>query len=478
MTLRTRLTLLTALLIIASTSVLGAVVYGLAGRIQMDAIDRDLYAEISEARVKSLQDNPRPPQDGIYVSVALGRVNRNGDGILQLRPAGTREEPIPVPPLTADQIAAATVAPITVGGAIDFRVAVRSHGPGLSTVVAAAPLTAYQASMSLLAQAIALGAIIVMVIGGLAAWVAVRGAFRPMTAVVASARRISAGEVDHRLPGGSTGTEIGDLSAAMNGMIDSLAAAVQRVQESEEQLRAFVSAASHEIRTPLTVIRGYAEILASRTGDRTPQEARALERIEAESRRLDELVTGLLILQRSTAKASSDRDLIPVASLVRESFEDLQALEPDRPITVTVTASAEASLVAGDAEGLRQLFANIVQNIQRHTPPATAVSIQLTTEPDPASPEDGWVRIVVDDAGPGLPPNDRAPQAELPGVTSPARAARGSGGFGLGMSIMSAVVQFHGGTMLQGTSPAGGLRLDIRLPLHAASDVHQASSNA
>jgi hypothetical protein len=85
MTLRARLTVLTAVLIIAATSLLGVVVYR-AACMQMDTIDRrEPYAEISEARVKSLLEKPRPPQDDVFVSVALGRVNRDGDGITPLR---------------------------------------------------------------------------------------------------------------------------------------------------------------------------------------------------------------------------------------------------------------------------------------------------------------------------------------------------------------------------------------------------------
>lgn len=453
MTLRTRLTVLTACLIIAATSLLGAVVYLLAGRIQMDTIDRGLYAEISEARVKSLIDNPRPPQDDVFVAVALGRVNRNGDGIRPLRAAGTRDEPIPMPVVSADQIAAATLEPIIVSaGGIDFRIAVRSHGPGLSTVIAAAPLIAYGESMALLARAIVIGAAAVMLLGALASWLAVRGAFRPMDAMVASARRISAGDTSHRLPRSRPGTEIGDLSGAMNVMIDSLANAIDQVRDSEDRLRAFVSAASHEIRTPLTVIRGYAEILAARPDERTPQELRALERIGAESKRLDELVTGLLVLERSSAPATGHRERVCVASIARDAFEDLVALEPERQVHLQSTPEADAALVLGDTEGLRQLFANTVQNIQRHTPPGSPVDVDMQVR-------DGAIHVVVDDSGPGMPMQDRQDRR------SPATAARSTGGFGLGMSIMGAVVQAHAGNLTLEQSPASGLRLVIELPI-------------
>lgn len=454
MKLRTRLTVLTAVLIIAATGLLGAVVYLLAGRIQLDTIDRELYAEISEARVKSLLENPRPPQDDVFVSVALGRVNRDGNGIRPLRAAGTREDPIQVPLVSSEQIAAATIQPITVSSdGLEFRVAVRSHGPGLSTVIAAAPLIAFGESMGLLSRAILIGAGAVMALGALASWLAVRGAFRPMNSMVASARRISAGDTSHRLPTSKAGTEIGDLSAAMNVMIDSLAAAIDRVQASEDRLRTFVSAASHEIRTPLTVIRGYAEILSGGDDARSPQEKRALDRIGAETKRLDELVTGLLVLERSGAPTPGARERVCVASIARDAFEDLATLEPDRPVLMESTNQADAALIMGEVESLRQLFSNIIQNIRRHTPPSSPVEVHLSVT-------DGSLRILIDDAGPGLgrPSSD--------GGDGPRRDARSSGGFGLGMSIMTAVVQSHDGSLKLEQSPASGLRLIITLPIH------------
>jgi two-component system OmpR family sensor kinase len=445
--LRLRLTLLTTLIVVLTTSALGTAIYVATARIQLDRIDARLYADISEARVRSLQDNPRPPQDGVYVDTALGRVNRDGVTIKQLRAAGTAEEPIPLPSLSAGDIAAATVAPITVNDGTDFRVAVRSHGSGLATVVAAAPLNVLQENLAQLARAIILLGLGFAVIGALASWITVRRAFRPVDAMVGAASAIAAGDTDRRLPPARPGTEIGDLTGAMNVMIDSLAEAVARVERSEDQLRAFLSDASHEIRTPLTVIRGYAELLVRQGGGLSDAERQSLGRIESESQRLDRLVTRLLSLERSTAPHRGPQSRVDVAALVLECAGDLATLDPAREVSTDVAAAT----VTGDTDALRQLLANGVQNVLRHTPNGSPVSFS-------AQRQDNRVVVCIDDAGPGIPAE------RLESIAAGRRTSSSADGFGLGMAIMEAVAVQHGGELTLLSSPLGGLRLRIDLP--------------
>lgn len=454
MSLRLRLTLLTTALITVATAVLGFAIYITAERVQIAQVDEGLYAEISEVRVKSLQDNPRPPQDGVYIDTALGRVNRDGVTIMPLRDAGTLESPIPLPRLSPTDIAGATIAPITITDGIDFRVAVRSHGAGLATVVAATPLTDMESNLSMLARSIILFGAGVAALGALASWLLVRRAFRPMDAMVAEARAIAEGSRDRRLPEAGADTEIGALTSAMNVMIDSLASAVTRVERSEDHLRSFVSDASHEIRTPLTVIRGYSELLAAGAAGRDEQERRALERIESESRRLDRLVTRLLTLEKSTAPRRDAFEQVDLALIVRESADDLLVLDPGREVVV----SAPHCIVLADPDALRQLLSNAVQNVLRHTPAQSRVSLTITVQGP-------WVDLTIDDSGPGIPADRRA------------TAVRGSSsspeGFGLGIAIMKAIAEQHGGELRLDQSPFGGLRVLVRLPATTAAASHR-----
>ena len=449
MSLRLRLTILTAVLIALATSTLGIVIYTNAGSIQMDRVDEVLYSEISQARIRSMAENPRPPQSDVYVSVALGRVNRDGT-ILQLRPAGTTDDPIPLPALTNQQLAEATVAPITVTGTPDMRVAVRQQSLGKATVIAAAPLTAVEATLTSLTQAIIVGVLTVTIIGALAAWFLVWRAFRPMRAMIASATRIADGETDHRLPTHSPGTEIGDLTHSMNVMIDSLAAALAEAAASEDRLRTFVSDASHEIRTPLTVIRGYSELVARRSDELGEQDRAALARIESESMRLDRLVTQLLALEAHRARTADEREIIDLGGLTEISFADLAVLDPDRPVSVT-TVPAEVWAVPDD---LRLVLGNLAQNLVRHTPPESPATVSVTDDGE-------TVTLIVDDAGPGIPAARRISLLD-PGSTR--HRSSSTEGFGLGLRIMVEAVEQSDGTMELSDSPMGGLRVMIRLP--------------
>lgn len=448
MTLRLRLTLITAILIAVATAALGITVYIATERTRMATIDENLYAEISEARVRTLELDPRPPQPGVVVDTALGKLERDGISVRPLRSAGTSDNPIALPTLNSEQLADAIDGPITLAGSPDFRVAVRSHGPGKATVIAATPLTDLQQALASLARIITLAGIVVVILGGLVAWLVVRRAFVPMDAMVVAAGAIASGETQRRLAPARRGTEIGDLSESINAMIESLAAAVTRAEQSEARLRTFLSDASHEIRTPLTVIRGYAELLVRQEVVQDEAHVRALHRIESESQRLDRLVTSLLNLQRSTAPRRGPVSNVVLDELVYEAVEDLRVLDPTRE----VSARVERADVLADPDALREVLSNIVQNLVRHTPMGSSVYFALRV--------DGrYCVLTVDDSGSGMEPARRAAIAEG------AYGSTSEQGFGLGMAIMQAIVTQNSGTLGLLESPYGGLRLEVQLPL-------------
>jgi two-component system OmpR family sensor kinase len=235
-------------------------------------------------------------------------------------------------------------------------------------------------------------------------------------------------------------------------MIESLTASLTAVEASELRLRGFVSDASHEIRTPLTVIRGYVELLQAQRDQASELEIRALDRIESESRRLENLVTQLLLLERIDSGAQAVQEEFDLAALIREYFGDLTDLGEGRPVTMNL---AEATL-SGSADQWRQVLANLVQNITRYTPEGSAVQVELTATPS-------QLTLTIDDSGPGIPPDKRASVTERFTRLDESRSST-TGGFGLGMSIISAVVDTHRGTLTLGESPAGGLRVQITAP--------------
>ena len=449
MTLRARVTFLTDILILVSTSALGALTYVTSSRLQYDTIDTNLTSAITDARVRSLATNPRPVPDDVYSPVALARLDRDGT-ITVLRQAGLGSDPLPFPQLSAETILAARVSPVSVEGSPSYRVIVRQP-VGRASVIAAAPLGDAEKNLTRLAVAIIGSVLAVTLLGAIAAWAIVRRFFRPVDAMVDAAQAISLGDTQRRVPTARPGTELGELSESLNLMIGSLTASIATVEASEERLRTFVSDASHEIRTPLTVIRGYVELLQRDGGESAELSTRALDRIESESRRLERLVTQLLLLERMDAVSAASFAPFDLAGVVRESFEDLAALNPDRIVELDI----EPAQLVGLEDAWRQLTANLVQNCTRHTPAGSPISVTLRQR-------DGQTTLTVDDAGPGIPPEQRAVALQRFTRLDPSRSTN-SGGFGLGMSIMRAVVDSHRGRIDLLDSPLGGLRLRITL---------------
>ena len=451
MSLRRRITLLTAVLLLISTSLIGIIACIAAYRINIDVVDTSLQGAVADARVRALSNpnGPNPVPADVYLPIAMGLLRPNDQTVQMLRPAGSALDPLPFPVLSAAQAAAAIGHPTDIAGTPRYRVVARQSPNNRDIIVAATPVDDILAGLRSLAIGIGIAVLAVTTVGALLAWLIVRRTFRPVNAMVDAAQAIADGQTDTRVPEAAPGTELGELSEALNVMIGSLVDSVERVEQSEERLRGFVSDASHEIRTPLTVIRGYVELLLRDPEARSELSNRALERIDSESARLDRLVTQLLLLER-VSTAPQRREQVNLGALVRTAFEDLRQFQPER----TVEIDAEDVSIPADPDGWDQLVSNIVQNLQRHTPSNANVRVALHLR-------DEQVELVVDDAGPGIPPAQRAKVMGRFG-----RVGTGPDGFGLGMSISAAVVSAHGGTMELLESPWGGLRLRIRVPLH------------
>jgi len=229
----------------------------------------------------------------------------------------------------------------------------------------------------------------------------VRRELAPLERVAATASRVSAlpldrGEVSlvERVPDVDPGTEVGQVGAALNRMLDHVGSSLQARHDSETRLRQFIADASHELRTPLAAIRGYAE-LTRRTAEPVPAEiVHAMGRVESEATRMTTLVEELLLLARLDAGREPGREPVDLSRLLVDMLSDAHVagpghkwqLElPEEPVTVT-----------GDPAQLHQVVANLLANARTHTPPGTTVTVGLATAPDAA------VLTVADD-GPGIP---------------------------------------------------------------------------
>jgi two-component system OmpR family sensor kinase len=457
MTLRTKITALTALLIFIATALLGVIAFWTTRTIQYDSLDRGLIAAARDARTKSLQVNPRPLPTDVYLPYAISLIRPGYTETELLRPAGYGSDPLPFPVLTREQALSLLDTPTSVAFTPEYRLVTVVSGPNRALVVAGTPIDELKQGLTRLTILLGIGVLIVTVLGSLIAWLFVRRLFRPVDEMVVAAEEIAQGNTHLRVPEAPEGTELGVLSDALNTMIESLTASLTAVEASELRLRGFVSDASHEIRTPLTVIRGYVELLQAQRDQASELEIRALDRIESESRRLENLVTQLLLLERIDSGSQAAREEFDLSALIREHFGDLTDLGEGRPVTMNL-ATAQLD---GSADQWRQVLANIVQNITRYTPEGSTVHVDLTATPS-------QLTLTIDDSGPGIPADKRGSVTERFTRLDESRSST-TGGFGLGMSIIAAVVDTHHGVMTLAKSPTGGLRIVITVPITAST---------
>lgn len=291
---------------------------------------------------------------------------------------------------------------------------------------------------------------------------AIRAGLRPLRRIEETAAAIAAGDLTRRVPEAGS-TEIGRLSASLNGMLTQIEQAFAARADSEARLRRFVADVSHELRTPLSGIKGFTEL--HRLGGLKDVD-QAMSRMETEATRLSRLVEDLLLLARLDEGGDAlPLDLAPMdlRTLAADARLDLKALAPDREVTLTSPAGGPPApaLVLGDERRLRQVVTNLISNVVTHTPPGTPVRITVGTTPDTTPPE---ATLAVTDHGPGLTP------AEAPHVfdrfyrTDPSRSHLDTTGTGLGLSIAHSLTKAHNGTLTLQTTPGTGATFTLTLP--------------
>ncbi|MFI0717803.1 sensor histidine kinase [Streptomyces sp. NPDC021224] len=333
-------------------------------------------------------------------------------------------------------------------------------------VVVAASLDDVSSTTSRLSTAFWLIGAVVAALLGVAGWFAVRAGLRPLRRIEATAVEIAEGRpLSHRMPAASPHTEAGRLASALNGMLAQIESAFAARAESEEQMRRFVADASHELRTPLAGIRGFAELY--RMGA-LPDEAdvrRTMARIESEAVRLGGLVEDLLTLVRTEELRPVQLAPMDLRTLAVDALHDTTALDPARKVALTGPGgegAPAAAPVLGDEARLRQVVANLVGNAVAHTPPGSPVRIGVGTQ-------DGYGVLEVADTGPGLAQAQAARVFERFYRTDASRTRAGGGGAGLGLSIVAALVAAHAGHVELDTAPGRGATFRVRLPLAPVS---------
>jgi two-component system OmpR family sensor kinase len=297
-------------------------------------------------------------------------------------------------------------------------------------------------------------------------WWVVKLGLRPLQDMERTAGAIAAGDLSQRVEIVDPNTEVGRLGIAMNEMLQQIEAAFSARAASEARLRRFVGDASHELRTPLTSIRGYAELFRRGAADRPEDLAKAMRRIEEEANRMGVLVDDMLLLARLDQGRPLERQPVDLTRIARDAVDDFRAVSPERPIDF---APAGSVFVPGDEARLRQVLGNLLQNARRHTPPDTPVHVRVYGGATDAV-------IEVADEGPGMEAEDASRVFERFWRSDPSRA-RASGGAGLGLAIVAAIADAHGGRAEVQTAPGHGATFRVRLPLNAPVVPEQRTPN-
>ena len=334
-----------------------------------------------------------------------------------------------------------------------FRV-LASSLPGGGQLVVATPLNEVTGTLHRLFR-IELGVTLAALVGaGLLGWSLVRVGLKPLEEVEATASAIAEGDLDRRVPGEEHTTEIGRLARTLNVMLGKIQDAFSARDATEARLRRFVADASHELRTPLAAVSAYAELFDRGARDNPEDLSRAMHGIRTETARMGGLVEDLLLLVRMDEGRPFEQKPVELVTLAAEAVDAARAMGPAWPVTLVASEPVE---VVGDRSRLRQVVDNLLSNVRAHTPPGTTATVTVAKDGDHA------VLTVADD-GPGMSEEQVSRAFERFYRADPSRS-RLHGGAGLGLAIVAAIVETHGGTV-EAVSPAGGgATFTARLPI-------------
>jgi signal transduction histidine kinase len=219
-------------------------------------------------------------------------------------------------------------------------------------------------------------------------------------------------------------------------------------------MQRFLSDAAHELRTPLTVIKGYSELLGARKIESQEDQEKAFTRVDHEVKRMESLINDLLLTAELNEATHLDFELYDISSALKTHLRDFEILSPERSIESSIETALQ---IKASGDHIDRLVQNIFSNIKRHTPASAPVLVQLKSKGKE-------VHLRIEDGGPGLP-EDAYNKASYEFERFDRSRSRDTGGSGLGLSIIAAIVKEHSGSISLSKSSLGGLAIYIQLPI-------------
>ncbi len=275
-----------------------------------------------------------------------------------------------------------------------------------------------------------------------------RQALAPVERMTATADEITANQLDRRVHEPNPDDELGRLARTLNGMIG-------RLERSFEEVRRFTADAAHELRTPLAILRNEAEV-ALRIPRESEQYRDCLENMLEEIDHLSRLSEALLFLFREDAGLGAHTgDLLGLDQFVRAVADDIRVVATEQNLELTVDVLSPCR-VLGNAEQLRRLLFNLLDNAIKFTPAGGSIGIRVESHK-------GQAKVTVSDTGIGIAP-EHLPRIFDRFYRVDSARSRRTGGNGLGLSICKSIAEAHQGFVEVASQPGKGTQVTLTLP--------------
>ncbi|WP_369131098.1 HAMP domain-containing sensor histidine kinase [Modestobacter roseus] len=486
LSLRARLLLVTAGLLLAGLALIGVVVSEQLQRHQLDRLDAQL-GSLTALVARAAPTGPVPdggaapraelldPALELVGAPYVVYLDADGEVVDGLLSSGLTGSGLTGSALTGSALPApARLREVpTDGSAVDlpaadgaghWRAAARPTGDGRGVVVAAAPLAELDATVDRLRTASVVGGLVLLGLLSAVGWFALGRGLRPLRRIETTAAAIADGDLTRRVPAlAPSSTEIGHLGGSLNTMFGQLERAFADRAAAEARMRTFVEDVSHELRTPLFGISGTTELYRMGALPERADVDRAMSRIAGEAARLTALTQDLLLLAQldQTLEAQLDRAPMDLRTLATEARLELHALDPERSVRLTGPGGSGApgpAPVTADEARLRQVVTNLVGNAAAHTPPGSPVRIGVGTV-------GGRAVLDVVDEGPGMTAEQAARAFDRFYRADPSRSRAGGASAGLGLAIARSLARASGGDVELVTAPGAGARFRLTLPV-------------
>ncbi len=304
----------------------------------------------------------------------------------------------------------------------------------------------------LVASLIALA--IMTVISVALGWLVAGRALRPVREMTAAAQRISEDSLHERLALHGPTDELKELGDTIDGLLE-------RLEVAFNAQRRFVANASHELRTPLTTMRAALDVALAKPEPAPPQTVALAARLRTELDRIDRLLEAFLVLARAQHRSLPGQAVLPLDYIVGSALADQAAAIKAMDLTVQDTSGHGGAWVAGSQALLSRMVENLIDNAVCHNSPGGWIAIRTRAR-------GGSARLVVENGGQVL---DQQQVAELcqPFRRLEADRIGTDKGSGLGLSIVAAIAEAHGGALDLRARPGGGLRVCVDLPAAPAT---------